>query len=267
MIESISTSAISVIVLEALVGILLPIILLILWVRYAHVKIKPFFIGVGVFVLFAMLLEQALHAVCIVLDNPISRTLNANPWLYSIYGGLSAGVFEETGRLVAYRHWMKQEKHPDNAITYGLGHGGIECIYILGVSMIAYLVIALRYNALGYEQFMLKMGSDLQTEWSSVVLSIDQLDMAGAGAAILERVCALALQVELSVIVFASVRENKKSLFALAILLHAMIDVIAGLSQTGIVTSVWILEGIVAIYVGAIFFFADKKYESLKKSL
>lgn len=266
MIEMISSEAIFTIALEAIAGLALPIVALIVWKRYTHTKIKPFFIGVAVFILFAMLIEQGVHAVCIIIDSPLSQFITSNAFVYSIYGGLAAGICEEIGRFVAFKFCMKKENHPDSAIMYGIGHGGIECIYILGITMILYLIIAIYYNVVGYEQFVMHIGVDIQSQLRSIIVGLDEIDLITGVAAIVERIAALILQMELSVLVFAAVKQAKKSYLFLAIVLHALVDVIAGLYQTGIVTNMFILEGIIVLYVGAIFFLADKVYESLKKN-
>lgn len=70
-------------------------------------KWRCFFAGAAAFILFAMILEQLLHSA--VLRSPAGAVLQGNIWLYGLYGGLAAGLFEETGRLAAFRLLLKKE--------------------------------------------------------------------------------------------------------------------------------------------------------------
>ena len=38
-------------------------------------------------------------------------------------------VFEETGRLIAMKFWMKKWLDFPNALMYGIGHGGVAVSY------------------------------------------------------------------------------------------------------------------------------------------
>ena len=71
-------------------------------------KWSTFFIGVAIFIIFAMILESILHSL--IFMSPLGKTLQANLWLYALYGGLTAGLFEETGRFLAFRYFLKNQK-------------------------------------------------------------------------------------------------------------------------------------------------------------
>lgn len=49
----------------------------------------------------------------------------------AIFGGLSAGVFEEVARYIMYRWWAKEARTWRQGILAGVGHGGAEAV-ILG---------------------------------------------------------------------------------------------------------------------------------------
>ena len=99
------TASIVRLVLGAAACFALPVALL-LWWRVTHrAKLAPFFIGALTFVVFARVLEPMAHMVFLLGDNAVARAINANPYLYMIYGALAAGLFEETGRYVAFR-WL-----------------------------------------------------------------------------------------------------------------------------------------------------------------
>ena len=57
------------------------------------------------------------------VDDPaaLARAIAGSPYLYMLYGALAAGVFEETGRYIAFRWLIGKRRYPerDTAVTYG----------------------------------------------------------------------------------------------------------------------------------------------------
>ena len=56
-----------------------------------------------------------------------------NPYVFAIYGGLTAGIFEELGRFVAFFFLLKKYLDYKDGFAYGIGHGGIESILVGGI--------------------------------------------------------------------------------------------------------------------------------------
>jgi uncharacterized membrane protein YhfC len=70
----------------------------------------------------------------------------------------------------------------------------------------------------------------------------------------MERVSAMLIHVAFSIFVFCAVRTPKKRwMFPLAILLHAFLDIFAGLYQVGFITNIVILEVLLFLTVAAFF--------------
>ena len=86
---------------SCLFGFALPIFLLLYFRLKKHADIPPFFIGCAVMLVFAFILERIAHSV--ILSSPAGAVIQGNLWLYALYGGLMAGIFEETGRLIAFK--------------------------------------------------------------------------------------------------------------------------------------------------------------------
>jgi uncharacterized membrane protein YhfC len=133
--------------ISVLLSVGLPIFLLVFWRKRTKARLLPALIGALTFIIFALVLEQLLHSV--VLVQPLIMT---NTALYVLYAGLAAGVFEETGRLVALRLVLRKYPEREAAVSYGIGHGGIEAILIVGINMLVNLVLILIY-VFGGESF------------------------------------------------------------------------------------------------------------------
>ena len=103
---SVSGLTIFVIILNMLIGIAIPVGLCIFCRKKWKCDFLPFFTGCGVMFLFAFVLEQIVHMI--VLYGPAGSAIQGNIWLYALYGGLMAGLFEETGRFIAMKFLLKK---------------------------------------------------------------------------------------------------------------------------------------------------------------
>ena len=112
---------------------IVPLVLIIVWKLRTRKSLIPVFIGAGIFFVFAYVLEAIPHTFFLRINSPVSTFLTGNPWAYALYGGIMAALFEETGRYIAFRIFLKNHAERETAVSYGLGHGGIECIIVLGL--------------------------------------------------------------------------------------------------------------------------------------
>ncbi|MCM1120072.1 MAG: YhfC family intramembrane metalloprotease [bacterium] len=201
----------------------LPIALCIIVCKKTRARISSFFIGAATFVLFAMILESLLHQVVL---GSTGKAISGNIWLYALYGGLAAGIFEETGRYLAMKLCMKKTLDKPNAILYGVGHGGIEAILLIGLTYVNNLVIAVMINSGQAPMLLAAYGSNdtLYQQAQAQLMAIAtapswQFYMAG-----LERVSAIVFHICASYMVYLAVKEKKLPYYLLAILLHFLMD-------------------------------------------
>ena len=246
---------------NAVLGIAVPVCLSVYLVRKHHARLSTILIGAGTFILFALVLESILHQL--VLKGPHGASILDNTLRYAIYGGLAAGVFEETGRFLSMKFLMKKEPSaPLPGVAYGIGHGGVEMLIIFGITMINNLVISALINSGQTDVIFSKVPVEAVEQLRS---QLDQLQTIGVGTLIIgiwERFSALVLHLGLSMMVWVAVRKGGKWLwlFPAAIALHAIVDAGAVLLQksAGMVP----LELIVtseAIAVAAIGYMLSKK--------
>lgn len=220
---------------NALLGIAVPVCLSIYLVRRHHARISTILIGAVTFVLFAMVLESILHQI--VLKGPHGASILNHTLWYSIYGGLAAGLFEETGRFLSMKILMKKE--PTAAlpgVAYGIGHGGAEMLLIFGITMINNLAISMLINSGQADVLFAKVPAEAAPQLQA---QLDQLQTLGAGTMLIglwERFAALILHLGLSLMVWTAVRKGGKWLwlFPAAIALHALVDAGAVLLQKSI---------------------------------
>ena len=140
----IGKSSIPSLIITVILMIAIPVISFIYW-RKRHkqqTKISWLIAGAVGFFVSARVLELGIHYFCIIADNPVSRFINGNTAAFVLYGITMAGVFEECGRYVILKYVMKKNRTCENAVLYGIGHGGIEILAVILPAMITYLAVA-----------------------------------------------------------------------------------------------------------------------------
>ena len=220
---------------NALLGFAIPVCLSVYLVRKHHARPFTILIGAGTFVFFALILESGMHQL--VLKGPHGDAILGNTLRYAIYGGLAAGIFEETGRFLSMKFLMKKEpSKPLPGVAYGIGHGGAEMLIIFGITMINNLVISALINSGQTDILFTKVPEEAAAQLQG---QLDQLQTIGAGSLLIglwERFSALLLHLGLSMLVWVAVRKGGKWLwlFPAAIALHAIVDAGAVLLQKSV---------------------------------
>lgn len=244
---------------SALLSIGVPVCLLIFFHKKYSAKIAPALVGAAVFVLFAMVLEQVMHYLVLRPGADGSIALKQRPIWFMLYGSFAAGIFEETARYLSYRLLHRKYDGVRTALSYGVGHGGIESILIGGIAMVSSLVVAIMAGSGGASALTQNAALAAQVQTLATVPPYMFL-MSG-----IERMLALAIQISLSVLVFYSVYASRKLwLYPAAILLHAAIDAPAALMQTGVLNNVFVLEGMVLAFAVCLVALAVYTHKRLK---
>ena len=209
------------IIFSLCISIALPVVLLIVVHKKTKARMAMAVIGAATFFLFAMVLEQILHAIVLGVGG---ERITGNIWIYGLYGGLAAGLFEEVGRFVAMRFAMKKQLNLPNALMYGVGHGGIEAILIVGLASVSNLVTSIMINAGTLEA---SLGALDQATKEATLTQLSALWTTPSYQFFLsgiERIVAVTLHIALSVLVFQAVKLGKKRYWFLAFAIHVGVD-------------------------------------------
>ena len=120
---NVSYAAMAVMALVGLFTVVFPLGLGLVFWRRCGGRWRFFLLGCVIFPLFALTLEGGVNRA--VLYGPIGDTITGNLWLYALFGGAMAGIFEECGRWAAFRLTRRWSRGPEDALMYGAGHGGV----------------------------------------------------------------------------------------------------------------------------------------------
>ncbi|WP_054199020.1 YhfC family intramembrane metalloprotease [Clostridium baratii] len=252
----ISTMSIIMMLFTTLVSLALPIILIVVMMVKYKASLKSFFIGAAAFFIAVQCIEGPINYYFLVGNKSTSSIITGNTILFMLYGGFMAGIFEETARYICFKFILKKERRIQDAISYGIGHGGIEAILLVGITYLANTIVSI----------MINLGTPLENglELASAQLSsVESYMFAIAGV---ERLSTIIIQIGLSIIVFNSVKYGKKQYYFLAILIHALIDFPAVLAQKGVINIVTV-ESIIILVAIAFIVFIIKEIKKNKEDL
>ena len=258
--SSIPSLAITVILMIAV-----PAAFLIFWRRKHKHKTNISYLIAGAvgFIVSARVLELGVHYFCILSDNPVSRFINGSTAAFALYGTAAAGVFEECGRHIILKYIMKKNRTPENAVMYGIGHGGIEILGVILPSMILYLAAAILFSQGSVEEAMNQLNITESTASAALpsVRAAASFDFTMMAMNVVERLLAMLLHIGLTVIVFHGVIHAGKVFLPLAVLLHMLADTFPALYQRGAVP-LWPVEIWTAFWTAVIVLFAVKLYRT-----
>jgi len=243
----------------AVLAIALPIALALIWKFRKKERFTTILAGAATFLIFALILEKPIQNALLfptqmgLPEHPLSLFLNARPVLLALAAGLFPGVFEETGRLIAYRTVLRNRKNRETSVSHGIGHGGFEVMYLLGATYITYLAYAVMINTGAFGVLVEQAAAVAPAQADALTALAGQLadlTLAGIGLGLGERVFAVLFHIGASILVFYACRDKEKLwLYPLAVVLHTAMDFIAALYALGVSgMSTWALEGIVAVF-------------------
>ncbi len=243
----------------------IPVLIAILWTVKKKEKFTSVLTGAVTFLLFALILEKPIQNVLIfptamgLPNHGIAQFINARPVLWAFLVGFFPGLFEETGRFVAFKTVLKNRKNRETSISYGIGHGGFEVMLILGLTYINYITYGFMINTGAYAETIEQIAEVMPDQVNAYLAIPDQLAAFTFGTLVIsiyERVFAVLFHIGASVLVFYACRDKKKFwLYPLAILLHTAMDAAAGLVVADVIElSDWGLEAVCTVSGLAVFF-------------
>ena len=222
---------------------------LLVYFRKRGARVLPFFVGCLTFVIFALVLEAAVHRL--VLGSALGPTIQGNTLLYALYGGLMAGLFEETGRYLAISTVLKKQQDRDiHALMYGAGHGGAEAMLLLGLTYVNNLVFSLLINTGHTDLLTATVPPEALPQIQGVIDALISTPAYIYLLALVERAVALTIHLCLSALVWLCVTRKKGWLLPLSMLLHALVDAVTVLLSARL--PLWAMEGCLVLFAAAL---------------
>lgn len=257
----VSTASIIFMCITILITLLGPVLFAVIFLLKNRPKpgVASVFAGAGTFILFALILEQLFHFLILKVIPGLGDMITGNVWLMAFYGSIAAGVFEETGRFIVMKFVLRKSREWKHGMAFGIGHGGIEAIILVGLTYVNNLVYSFLINSGSFDMVLKSTPAEAQTALvtaKDALISTPSWLFAFAG---IERVMAVLFHIAMSVLVLYAIRSGKIKFYFLAVFLHFLLDLPAAFAQQEILPA-WALEVYVGVFaVGALIFLLRSK--------
>jgi uncharacterized membrane protein YhfC len=204
-------------------------------------------VGVGalLYILFAMLLEGALFWYVFRINPATQAFMKQSAWGQACFLAASAALFEESCRFIGLRFFARRVAAPGTAVSYGIGHGGIECLSVAVVQTGGVLLCILAN--LG----VLDSGIVPMFTTAGIAQAYGDTGFLTALLGGTERITALLVQIGFSLLVWRAVATGKARWFFLAMLAHFSLDFVSFMAGKGLY-SIMALECAVLVLGGVL---------------
>lgn len=213
-------------ILNSLLMIGIPCLLVVILVRRGSGGFRTIGIGLAGFVLSQVGHIPFNQFVLLPVLEGWGIGVKQSGWQLLVLGvalGLSAGIFEEAARYVAFRYWLVKNPNTMLPVKYGVGHGGIEAL-LLGILTLFALIQVMTLGGEGsLSSFPPEQAELIQTQIAAFWDVPWQQSLLGAW----ERVSALAFHIGASLMVYKSVRGKNLVWLVIAVIGHAMFNAFA----------------------------------------
>ncbi len=252
----VGTASILAMFITTLICFGLPVGLVIYFYKKERIALVAVAVGVLVFLVTQIFTRIPLLSFLSSFD--WYRQMAANIFLIAFFLSLTAGLFEEIGRYFGFKLFLKKHLSWKNGIAYGIGHGGIEAIILVGFAYINNLVYSFLINSGQFAEVIApQIGPEMAAYIQTQLLDVPAYMFLVAG---LERVFTIVVHIALSLVVLLAVTKGKTIYLLYAILLHAAVNLpavlIPGLGYNILYAELYLL--ILAV-IGCIFIRRSRK--------
>lgn len=199
------------------ISIIIPVAIFVYaWKKRNYVS---FLLGVAAFVVSQIMLRMPLLSALEQYSTDYLFFTATQPILYPLFLGVTAAVFEEVARYMAMRFFMKR-KNWRNGFIFGLGHGGIEALLLVGAPII----------------YTMLFTPDLMADGLGFISGI-------------ERIAAMSLHVGFSILVLQGVVKKQFRYVCIAIILHTIVNASIGIMAYYVPAnlSLFVIEGFIVM--------------------
>lgn len=106
---------------------------------------KPVLFGAITFFVFQILIRIPILQLVLPQMDWYLKLQASDYFLYSIFLGSTAALFEEVGRFVVIKLFLKKHHTFTDGLAFGIGHGGIEALLFAGINSL--VVVLLSYQS------------------------------------------------------------------------------------------------------------------------
>lgn len=212
-------------IVSGLLEILIPVAVGFYVIRKFGTSWRNWFSGALMFLVSLIRIPLNAYAAQLLLAGAFTPLTSS---LMVLVPSLTAGIFEEAARYLGFKLLIKDDTY-GKGLMYGAGHGGIESMVLVGLSVLSVgVVLMTNPEALPPEQLL------------QILATPVYLPLVG----VYERIMAMIVQIGLSIVVLESIRRSDKRYLFAAVGIHALLNFLAvSAVGTGVIVSEMTVTG------------------------
>ena len=240
-------------------AVIIPILVVIIWKLFFDGRIWMVFMGLVIYIFFGQLILSFIHSSALSPDK-FDITQPGGVVVYIIYMALITAICEEGGKFILFKFVMKPIEDKEEAISVGLGHGGMASIMVLGANCLMFGMVNNMFAAGDNAALMSFLGT--QTAIDAYAARLTALSAGSLLLMLLEQVIMMAFHVFSTFFVFMSTRKVERSkMFFLMVGVHAIFVVPSVLNDRGLIP-LWTTELILLVLTVIFAYFGIKEYKA-----
>ena len=224
--ETINISVMIACLICVIITTLVPLIVSVIMLVRKKWNVKPFFIGVLAFFISQIVLRIPLLSILSNVSKEFT-TFYSSILGTILIGGLSAGLFEETARLIGAKIVSKKDTLTfKDSLSFGFGHALCEVVLLVGLTQFSNLIVYFMINAGNFHDIMISSGIK-ESQYAQYLQQYTSVQAIDYVYSLIERCSSIMFHLMNTILVFYGVKSKKYWFYLLAILLHTTFNSIA----------------------------------------
>ncbi|MCY6370042.1 YhfC family intramembrane metalloprotease [Clostridium ganghwense] len=192
---------------------------------YKKKKVSLLAVGVGALIFIVSQISTRLPLIGYLNTKSwFIQNIKSNTIIYVLFLALTAGIFEEVGRFIGFKYLLKNKLSWKNGIAFGIGHGGIEAILLVGITYVSNIILSILINIGNFDALVAQKSPQIAGIKNILIGTPSYMFFIGG----IERIFTIIFHIALTVIVLEGVMKKENKYLLYAILIHALVDFVAG---------------------------------------
>lgn len=182
-----------------------------------------------------------------------------NVVLFTLFLAVTAALFEETARYLVFQLLLKERQVWKCGIAYGIGHGGIEAVLLIGLTYVNNIVLSIFINKGNFHTYL--EGKLDEQMISRIFTGLVDTPPGLFFAAGVERALTIFIHIALSVLILEGIVRKRRLLFyVLAVVGHAALNFVS-VYLGFLKVNYWLVELFIALFAagGLVYVFKARK--------
>ncbi len=266
----ISSLTVSLILGGVSASVSIPLLLCVIFKKRFKAHIKPFLLGIVSYLALSFCLVNIINGLLGSLINS-SEFSPTFVFVYSLCTQIVAAIIAQGGKFYTIRILKNDPKEDKfamkgDAMEFGIGYGGAECVMTLGITMLSYMMYAGIFLSGSADAVYATLSGEDLVYTQQVFDFLMNNGSENLIAIILQGIAMLAFHLGSSMLVHRAVYGvNDKVYLTLSIIFHVIMLVPSCIVSAGFITNIWFETITTLVFGAAVLYYAFDKIKEYEK--